>query len=250
MEQVTEQDIFEPIEEQDIQTSEPEAELNAKPEEKPEEKPFDAAKHFQSLADKRDAENKKLQDKLAVLEQEFGKLKNPPQQAPKEPEPLPSMPQGFNLTDAVADPDGVYGQWYQRKLQQDVEKDIYDRYWRGQITAEREQTKADRNAAAQKAVDLGYIQQAGAAPEEAEKIYNWARNQEGQDFYESLVKFYRYTNSQPSSQTQRKIEEFDNRAERSDIPLPPGSYASRAEEKKTPDDAFNEGFKRKESRTI
>jgi len=144
--------------------------------------PFDAAKHYQSIADKRLAELEREKVKREQLEAELNQFKQPKvevKEPPKRPV-FPTRPKDYDGTDAAINPDSLSYQFERAKEDYQIQKDIWDQYvesenfsLREQINKERQAVKETKEQAAHKAYMLGKIQEVGGVDiKKAEQIWD------------------------------------------------------------------------------
>lgn len=208
--------------------------------------------HFQKIADQRLTKLTKVELENEQLKAELNQLKNP--QKPVEelrPPVEPVMPAGYNEIDAIADPNGVYGQ----------AKQAYDKYLKEVITyqgkkldkiekeyeKERQATQVKEQTAAQRAYYIGEYMKQGLTEQEAVECFNMV-SQPGSFTPDKHVNYYKgVLKNQPNAQNELKINQLKSREEKEKFVLPPnliGGEQSK-DKQKTPDDDFNETTFRK-----
>lgn len=232
--------VEESVQPEDIQeseTQEPKLEESSKELEtdKPKEESFDKAKHYQSIADKRLAELEREKVRAEQLERELNQYKSPKAEQPvipAKPDPLPPMPENFNMVDVATDDDSPSAKWYKAKQKYDIQKDVYDSYRWEQYERGMSEIKQKENVAKEKAYALSEFQKLGATPEKAQQVFDWM-SQPGSLTFERALKLFELE-SNPKAKTPVKKED------KPIYPAPLGAATGENEKAKTPDDEFNE----------
>jgi hypothetical protein len=221
----------------------------------PSKEPFDAAKHYQSIADKRLAE---LEREKVLREQAEAKLQQYIQpkvevQAPPKLLPRPTRPKDYDETEAITNPDSSSGIFL--KADRDykdsaLEVLLYEnaqlKSFQGQIETEKVEQLKSKELLAHEAYQLGLIQEAGASDvNEAREVQkDFATPKNDKDFAKDLLEFYRWKKGQVSPQTQSKVEQFNKNSQRqAQYIAPPGVVGSQAvSEEKTFGDLLVETY--------
>jgi len=168
-------------------------------------------KHFQSKYDHEKIETSKerearirAEERAKLLEEKLNSFTQPKEvsQEPKEPI-MPEMPPDLDTSDFY-DPSTVSGQWYKKKLQYDVEKDKYDRYWRQNIEKERqltaEEKKREADFLATKNEYIAKFQQVpGVTLQEAMEAFDFINSEEVLN-PEKIIAYKRFVKGQKPKQ--------------------------------------------------
>lgn len=202
-------------------------------------------KFFQSKFTKEQEEKQRiledkirLEERLRLLEEQKlppkGQEQSPVQEPPKKPQ-RPVKPQDYNRLDATTEPNSPSAR-YDEAFQDYLEaKEIYDEWDKSQLVQkiqsyeQEKQRIAEKEQLAQvKAGQLQRFQSAGIAPEKAAKVYDFIMEAFQKDDPVWYEKLYDVANSTPTPQAQRISQQFDNRGQRQNVPLPPGVAPSEA----------------------